>query len=352
MANQQHPNLEKQGRFWHYKLQVNGRRVHGSTKATDLATAKRILEERRRELLEGRSRVKESSSIFLGNLMEEWLTCHRPTHSEKHCRGLESITRIWLLPAMGDIPIDQIRTSAVLALRANVLTQGKSATTANNILRHLKLLLNHAVRIGYLEKMPVRVTYLRAQQRPKPVLPWERAQEFLQVIDELTSDPQRRCAVRVAMGMALREGELLTMKWNMVDSNRLRYTVYKAKGKEVRTVLIPEWVWASIQALPRTTGDWVLPDLKTGKPHRPNFLRGLLERAGDRLGIPGLSQHRLRASWASWQAELNTPVHLIASAMGHKSASVTLGWYVVSNLQAQQNAQDKLTKQLGLGVEV
>ena len=56
MANS-HQGLTKAGSIWHYHLKVNGQRAHGSTRATDLATAKRILEEKRRELLEGQHRI-------------------------------------------------------------------------------------------------------------------------------------------------------------------------------------------------------------------------------------------------------------------------------------------------------
>jgi hypothetical protein len=118
MANQ-HPNLERKGQFWHYKLQVNGRRAHGSTRATDLATAKKILEERRRELLEGQLTTKQPKAITLAVLLQEWLTCHKPTHSEKHCRGVESITRIWLIPKIGQKPMvfpqpwDQLKSSGL-----------------------------------------------------------------------------------------------------------------------------------------------------------------------------------------------------------------------------------------------
>ena len=349
MANT-HPNLERKGRFWHYKLQINGRRVHGSTKVTDLPTARRVLEEKRRELFPDEPAPAGDlipTSISLGALVKEWLVCHRVTHSEKHCRSMESIARMWLVPWFGRRPLNQLTTAEVLSLRAAILSRGKSATTANNILRYFKLLVRYAVNVGHLATMPIRVTFLKAQQHPKPVLPMDRIHEYLEVIDRLTDDPQKRFAVRVILGMALREGELLTMRWSWVDSRRRLYAIGKTKGREVRVIPFPSWVWEPLEHLIRMPGDWVIPDPATGQPHRPNFLRRLLERAGKEVGILGLSQHRLRASWACWQAELNTPVHQIAAMMGHKSASVTLGWYVVSNLRSHEQAQATLSERLG-----
>ena len=44
-----HQGLTKVGEYWHYSLSINGQRLHGSTRAKDLPTAKRVLEDRRRE---------------------------------------------------------------------------------------------------------------------------------------------------------------------------------------------------------------------------------------------------------------------------------------------------------------
>jgi hypothetical protein len=48
-----HPGLYKRGRYWHYIIQAHGQRAHGSTRATDLATARRVLEDKRRALIDG-----------------------------------------------------------------------------------------------------------------------------------------------------------------------------------------------------------------------------------------------------------------------------------------------------------
>jgi integrase len=285
--------------------------------------------------------------ISLPALVREWLIIHRVTHSEKHCRSMESIARIWLVPWFGVRPLSDLTSAEVLSLRAAILSRGKSATTANNVLRYLKLLLRYAVNVGHLERMSVRVSFLKAQQRLKPVLPMDRIHEYLSVIDRLTEDPQKRCAVRIILGMALREGELLSMRWSWLDQRHKLYSTGQTKGREVRVIPVPSWVSEPMAGLPRLQGGWVLPDLSTGQPHAPNYLRRLLERAGCEIGIPGLSQHRLRASWACWMANLNVPVHQIAALMGHKSASVTLGWYVVSNLRSHVEAQATLSESLG-----
>ena len=89
--------LNKVGEYWHYTLRANGQRIHGSTRAKDLATARTVLEEKRKELLKGQMRIV-SRIPTLKELYKEWEQVHRQVHSSKHRENVESTTR------MGDPP--------------------------------------------------------------------------------------------------------------------------------------------------------------------------------------------------------------------------------------------------------
>lgn len=169
MANT-HPNLIRKGRYWHYTLKVGGRRAHGSTRATDLGTAKKVMEAKRKELLDGDVRRREAMPTFI-KLVEEWLQINVGCFSSKHTIRTEQIARMWLSPRLGSMPINRITTSDALAIRSRVLEAGRSLVTANNILRTLKLILNFAVKMQYLERNNCKVTFLRIQRKPRPTLP-------------------------------------------------------------------------------------------------------------------------------------------------------------------------------------
>ena len=105
-----HPNLFRKGRYWHYSLKVAGLRAHGSTRATDLATAKKVMEAKRRELLDGETRRRETLPT-LTKLVDEWFQANRGCLSPKHLTRTEQIARIWLLPRLGSLPVNRIRTT-------------------------------------------------------------------------------------------------------------------------------------------------------------------------------------------------------------------------------------------------
>ena len=97
-----YPGLRKVGEFWHYSLKVNGQRAHGSTKAKDFGTAKKVIDERRKELLSGQLGIA-SKILNLTALVREWLKVYQKIHSSKHLAQVEQLTRMWILPALARV---------------------------------------------------------------------------------------------------------------------------------------------------------------------------------------------------------------------------------------------------------
>lgn len=341
-----HPGLKKVGPYWHFTLKVNGQRLHGSTRATDLATAKKVLEEKRREMLMGQLRVITRIPT-LRQLFDEWWKVHQTVFSRKHLVSVECVFRRWIAPELGSMKIDQIDTGRVLHIRSHQIGEGCSPRYANNTLQTLKLLLKFAMRLRVLHSLPFQVKPLKVQKKPRITVTAPQVRRFFQTLDECTQSPQVRVMIRVMVGLGLREGEVLGMRWEWFDPERRTYTVGKAKGKEARVLPIPDWLWESIQGLDRAS-EWVFP-AQDGSPRRSQFCKKALKRTAEKLGLPNLTQHRLRATFATLHAEAGTPVTEIQGMMGHKSITTTM-IYVEQALENKRAAQTALGKILGLDV--
>ncbi|MDR3572308.1 MAG: tyrosine-type recombinase/integrase, partial [Anaerolineaceae bacterium] len=122
--------------------------------------------------------------------------------------------------------------------------------------------------------------------------------------------------------------------------------VGKAKGKEARVLPVPNWLWNSIHAMPKTLSEWVFP-AEDGKPHRAQFCKKALQRVCKALGLGNVTQHRLRATFASLHAETGTPLPEIQGMLGHKNIQTTM-IYVETSLDAKRKSQDVLSQKLGL----
>lgn len=339
-----HPGLKKVGDVWHYELRINGHRLHGSTKAKDMLTAKRVMEERRKDALLNQCGAPKvpTFSVLLG----KWLKIHKGVHSKRHWDDVECVSRNWLVPSVGAKRVDRIRTEDVSGIRSRMLEAGKAPVTVNDALKILKLVCRFAIKLGMLRDLPFRVEFLRLQKKPRPTVPAHQLKDFLAAANKVARNPHVGVILRVMVGLGLRQSEALGMRWEWFDMDHRTYVVGKAKGKEARVLPVPDWLWESIHAMPKTLSGWVFP-AEDGKPHRPQFCRKALQRMCKDLKLGNITQHRLRATFASLHASAGTPISEIQGMLGHKSVQTTM-IYVETTLEARRKAQDALSKQLGL----
>jgi integrase len=227
-----------------------------------------------------------------------------------------------------------------------MLEAGRSPVTVNDALKILKLLCRFGLMQGYLRELPFRVEFIRVQKKPRPTVPATQLQAFLSAVDQEARNPQVAVILRVMVGLGLREAEALGMRWEWFDPSQRTYVVGKAKGKEARVLPVPDWLWRSISTMPKSLSEWVFP-AEDGNPHRSQFCRSALKRVCKTLGLGNVTQHRLRATFASLHAEAGTPITEIQGMLGHKSVQTTM-IYVETSLDAKRAAQDALSQKLGL----
>lgn len=327
-----------------YCIKIGGRQYKGSTRANDLPTARKVLEEKRRQILLGECAIRTMPTF--GEVRDEWLKIHKPVHSRKHWKDVESVTRLWLLPHLRSHRIDRISTSDALYLRSSMLEAGRSPVSVNDMLKILKLIGNFGILQGYIIRLPFKVQFLRIQKKPRPTLPADLIHSFFAAVDKTAKNPHIKVILRVMVGLGLRESEALGMRWEWFDPTQRTYVVGKAKGKEARVLPVPDWLWEAIHTMPKTLSEWVFPAWD-GKPHRAQLCKKVLQRVCTELGLGNVTQHRLRATFASLHAESGTPVPEIQGMLGHKNIATTM-IYVETSLEAKRRAQDNLSLKLGL----
>jgi len=195
-----------------------------------------------------------------------------------------------------------------MELRARMLERGCSGTYVNNTFKTLKAVLNYGIRAKYITELPFRLPKLRIQQKPRAIVPASQFVAFLTAVDRVAKNPHVSVILKVMLGLGVREAEALGMRWEWFDEEQQTYTVGKAKGKEARVLPIPDWLWRVIHAMPKPQlSVWVFP-AEDGQPHRAQFCKKALQRVCADLGLGNVTQHRLRATFASLHAEAGTPM--------------------------------------------
>lgn len=338
--------LSRQGKFYYYCFRIHGQQFKGSTRATDRDSAEKVLQEKRKEALFGTPEPKVPIPL-MKELVANWLEAHRPTHSLQHLKSVEHLTRNWILPALGDRRINRINTQAVLDLRRSILEKGRSPATANLVLRVVKLLLNFAIRLDLIEKIPFKVQQIKTQKPPRPTIPPDRMREFLDAVDKRATNPQAATLIRLMVGLGLRESEALEARWKWLDLNRRTYTVGRSKTRTPRTIPVPSWLLNHLlEEAPKTLSEFICPRVD-GTAHRGQFTKKTLTRAAMDLCIEGITPHSLRRTFSTLHAQQGTALSDLQGMMGHSSPVLTL-LYIQQSSEAKRMAQEALSQKLGL----
>ena len=130
-----------------------------------------------------RPRSPEKQKEEVPTLREFW-----PRFLEGHARAnrqkpsgiasKEMIARVYLLPLLGDRPLDGISTERVQQLKATLTT--RAPKTVNNVLTVLNTMLKRAVEWGLIERMPCAVRLLPV---PPPSAPFHDFEVFERLVD-------------------------------------------------------------------------------------------------------------------------------------------------------------------------
>lgn len=324
--------LRKRGRFWHYEFSVGGHAYRGTTGATDLETAKLVLQQVRKDTILGEHGLAPAPSLKAA--AEAWMTAKRhssPSHLRIARQALEALKPLHALT------LDRLTTQRVEAWRNDYL-EAHSPASANNRLRYLKAWCRWAI-----QRVPFELQPVKFQRKERPVLKADQVIPFLCAVNSgLPSGRPLRCAVRLMLATGMRESEILGMRWEWLDFEAGTYRTGKAKGKRTRVIPVPAWALEPLLLLPRTLNGLVFPG------HAQGWLKRAINRGAKAVGLK-LSNHRLRASFATILHNLDTPTPLaeIQALLGHQNISTTMV-YVETDIERRKAAQERMAKGMGL----
>ena len=118
-------------------------------------------------------------------------------------------------------------------------------------------------------------------------------------------------------------GEVLSLKWELIDFENKMLTVERTKSGKPLTIPINGDLWEELKRLRSLDGTstYVFENPKTGKPI--TTIRTAFEGACRRAEITGLTFHRLRHTVASRLIERHADIEEVRSLLGHSSIAIT-----------------------------
>ena len=304
---------------------------------------KRQLAIARREAEELRQRQEARAAVTLESYYESTYKPWGLSTKEKAFKREDSLWRAWILPALGNMPIRDIKLEQWDHLVRDMTKAGMSERTREYATGTLRRIVNHAVERQVTSLIPPsgRVIGSTAPKNNRRVRVLEREE-----LESLLAELKRKdiCAWRIALFAALtgcRLGELGALTWRNVKFEEKAVTFPKTKNGTARAIPIESGLVEMLRGIPPGKAtDYVFLNSK-GKPYTdsPAVFRDTVEALGlneGRSKLDRFSFHSLRHGAATALARKMTLRDLM-DYMGWKVAAMALR-YTHSNEASQRAA--------------
>ena len=324
----------------------NGRRQRQCRTFTSITAARTA----RRDFLAQQEQLhcSASSSLTLAQWLDCWMdTIVRPNRAETTAYAYGKIIKNHLLLPLGNIPLNQLSPLHIQTYYSQ--TQKRAELSSNTLRRHHDLLssaLGAAVRQGVLSHSPM------DRVEPPRIVPAQASfygHQELKRLYQLVSGLPLELPVKLAGSFGLRREEVCGLRWDCVDfPRRLIYirqartacgsTIVEKETKtrsSVRTLYIPDDMYNLLLKEHRRQREYFLSLGQTvpadghvvlnrrEQPCSPNALSLAFTRFIRRHGMPKITLHGLRHSFATIACVQGASLFDIGKALGHSTPSTT-----------------------------
>lgn len=331
---------------FNYGMDAAGRRVK-KTKTYDThiaaSEALRIFEEKKR-----RHEIVIPTELTVGMWLDRWMEeVVRPNRARSTIYGYENMIRNHIRPALGDTVLQELSPEQIQSYYLQMRQEGLGSNTVHKHHQLLFTALECAVRHEMLNRNPARRVDPPAKEPPRHAFyNTEQLRTLFLVVRGEPLEP----AVKLAGYLGLRRSEICGLKWEHVDFKHGTVSICQARttiggvtinkgpktSSSVRTlgisglsdledILRSMWEEQHRRRLadPRFNPDGFVLVHADGQPYAPDYVSGWFTRFVRAHGLPYLTLHGLRHSFASAANELHIPLFKISKALGHSNTSVT-----------------------------
>lgn len=285
------------GRFWRLKYRFNGREstlTIGSYPETSLAQARRARDEARIQLYKNidpnavkNERLQQTDeNLLFKSLAMEWMEDRKAVIKETtYLRDL-SVFEKDLFPALGEMPIDQIKGKDVLACAKKIEERGAQEMAKRSIPLAGRI-FRFAIRKGIIENDPT--PHLQEALKPRKVKHMARLDisefpPFLERMDRYHGNPMIKTAIQLMTLTFVRTAELRMMEWDEIDFETKLWRIPADKMKMAQPHIVPlsKQAIELLEGLRPLTGNkqYVFYNHSTAKPMSSNALLCVIRTMG------------------------------------------------------------------------
>jgi integrase len=302
---------------------------------------------------------REAGAVPLAAYLAQWLAHARGRVRPKTWDGYDGLIRLYALPALGEVVLDELRPLQLQRLYGGLLARGLSGGTVLNLHLVMTQALGQAVRWGLIPINPVAGAQPPRPRRPElAVVDASLAARILEVVTGTSFE----LPVAMAIATGMRRGEILALRWSDLDAGfsvaHVRRSLQTSGGvlcfeepktrRSRRAVDLPEFIHPYLVRQQQAQGarraaseSWqdfnLIIDSGGGGPLNPDTLSSGWYRFCRRTGLPHVRFHDLRHAHATLMLLKGVHPKVVSERLGHASIGITLDTYshVLPTMQAE-----------------
>jgi integrase len=235
----------------------------------------------------------------------------------------ETVLRVHVLPKLGALDLDEIKTEIVSDLINRMREDGYASGTMNRVIVILRYIYNLARKWkvpGGTENPAAGLTAGPDVQRNR-FLSEEEAEALMRSLHVDENQTAAR-SVMLLLLTGARRNEITFAKWDYVDWKNKTLLVPKSKSGRARVIALNQSAIALLTATPRVEGNpYIFPSPVTGRPSASLFFPW--QRIRERAGLSDVRLHDLRHSFASFLVNRGVSLYVVQGLLGHLHARTT-----------------------------
>ncbi len=217
-----------------------------------------------------------------------------------------------------DKELDLINENDIRIYLQGLIQQGKSESYINQMINSIKFYYEIVL------EMPNRFYKLERPIKRQP-LPKVISLEEVQKIIEITKNIKHKCIISLLYSAGLRRCELLNLKIENIDSNRMVINIVNSKRNKDRITILSPTVLAELRIYIKEYRPKIyLFEGQNGNQYSAESVLKIVRNAGEKAHIAKrVTPHMLRHSFATHLLENGTNLRYIQSLLGHSSSKTT-----------------------------
>ncbi len=252
-----------------------------------------------------------------------------------------------VLPALGDIPVADVRRADIKALFLDKAETKPVA--ANRMLALIRVVLNYAVDEELIDANPAARIKARPETPRGRYLSEAEIKNFWTGLDNAATTPQIARILKLLLVTGQRRSEVAGMRWAEIDMSKAIWELPAERTKAGRAHRVPRSPLALDLIGEPSGGEYVFSN-GGGEPFSPGSVSVAMHRGRDALGlVERATVHDLRRTAATHLGDLDIDRIIIGKLLNHAEVGITGQIYDLStHAEQKRNAMEAWSNKLNV----